>query len=559
MYKAGGIIAIIAGIFGIFAAGFTLLFGGLATAFKADGGSTVVALGWGGVGFSFLTIIFGAMALSRVRWAGIGIIICAIAGAILGGTLVAVFMALSLIGGVLTLFSKTQEHTMQVPIQGTSMATQSTSIPNASTLANGAPQTTIPNSITTPRSKKSLLIISGLLVLTLLVGILAYFIGAKQKDTQVNVASQTGSPKLELKRDIKSEKPQKAMYEAGRCLFILEGKESTAMTMEALLQNKGVTLVDKNSCAEWIKNDPIIEAVFAIQSLDGKNGKYIIKSGSTPETKFFPKEFEVHIETENEEEKSLIENTSKFQGIHVKGKLVTNSDSNFHVLNPAYIIPAEKKIEKSELPNNNENSNKSVQSNQQTIAPASSEVQATTAPKSTPISSNSTTYHVCNLDPNGDNFLALKDAPLGTSPTLLKMSDGTALSVLEKRDSWYQVKMTNGKIGWAHSKWLCEANGQTAPAERMLPNTASRPSKSPSFNCQNASSKIENMICNSNELSELDAQLSATYKEAFSFSSDKELLKKHQNNWRNNRDACSTEPCVKSAYKKRINELILQN
>ncbi len=45
MYKAGGIIAIIAGIFGIFAAGFTLLFGGLASAFKADGGSTVVALG----------------------------------------------------------------------------------------------------------------------------------------------------------------------------------------------------------------------------------------------------------------------------------------------------------------------------------------------------------------------------------------------------------------------------------------------------------------------------------------------------------------------------------
>jgi hypothetical protein len=51
MNKAGGIIAIIAGIFGIFAAGATLFFGGIGTAVEAERASTVVGLGWGGCCF----------------------------------------------------------------------------------------------------------------------------------------------------------------------------------------------------------------------------------------------------------------------------------------------------------------------------------------------------------------------------------------------------------------------------------------------------------------------------------------------------------------------------
>ena len=51
MRKAGSIIALIAGIFGIFAAGTTLLLGGLGGAFEAEGAQTVVRLGWGGFYF----------------------------------------------------------------------------------------------------------------------------------------------------------------------------------------------------------------------------------------------------------------------------------------------------------------------------------------------------------------------------------------------------------------------------------------------------------------------------------------------------------------------------
>ena len=105
MTKAGGIIALIGGIFGTGAALVTLLVGGLATAFEAEGAGLVVWLGWGGVLFSFLTIILGAVCIGATsRTPAVLLILSAIAGAILGGTLVAICMVLPLIGGILAMF-----------------------------------------------------------------------------------------------------------------------------------------------------------------------------------------------------------------------------------------------------------------------------------------------------------------------------------------------------------------------------------------------------------------------------------------------------------------------
>jgi hypothetical protein len=107
MRKAGGIIALIAGIFGVISAGVTLLVGGIGGAFEAEGASTVIGLGWGGVAFSFLTIVLGAICIgANSRIPGLLLIVSSILGAILGGTLVAVFMALALVGGVLALLGK---------------------------------------------------------------------------------------------------------------------------------------------------------------------------------------------------------------------------------------------------------------------------------------------------------------------------------------------------------------------------------------------------------------------------------------------------------------------
>ena len=94
--------ALVAGIFGVFAAGATLFMGGLGGAFEAEGADTVIGLGWGGVAFSFLTIVLGAVAIgAKGRAPGILLIVCALAGAVLGGTLVAIFMALAAVGGLL--------------------------------------------------------------------------------------------------------------------------------------------------------------------------------------------------------------------------------------------------------------------------------------------------------------------------------------------------------------------------------------------------------------------------------------------------------------------------
>jgi hypothetical protein len=102
MQKSGGIIGLIVGIFGVLAAAITPLLGGMGSAFHAQGASTVVNLGWGGILFSFLCIIFGAVSMgSESRIPGALLTLCAIAGAILGGTLVAVCMVLALVGGIL--------------------------------------------------------------------------------------------------------------------------------------------------------------------------------------------------------------------------------------------------------------------------------------------------------------------------------------------------------------------------------------------------------------------------------------------------------------------------
>ncbi|NYD84177.1 hypothetical protein [Brucella intermedia] len=110
MQKAGGIIALVAGIFGVFAAIFTLAIGGMGAGLEAEGASTIIGLGWGGVAFSFLTIILGAVALgAKGRLPGILLMICAVAGAILGGTIVAVFMALAFIGGLIAAFGSKKQ------------------------------------------------------------------------------------------------------------------------------------------------------------------------------------------------------------------------------------------------------------------------------------------------------------------------------------------------------------------------------------------------------------------------------------------------------------------
>lgn len=102
MQKAGGIISLIAGIFGTMAAIATLFMGGLGGAVGAEGADGVVALGWGGVLAAFAVIIAGAIGMgARTKKPGIALMVLSVLGALMGGTLVAVFMVLSFVGGIL--------------------------------------------------------------------------------------------------------------------------------------------------------------------------------------------------------------------------------------------------------------------------------------------------------------------------------------------------------------------------------------------------------------------------------------------------------------------------
>jgi uncharacterized protein YecT (DUF1311 family) len=130
MSKAGGIIGIIAGVFGFIAAIVTLFLGGIGSAFEAEGANTVIGLGWGGVLFSFLSIVFGAIAIARPKGAGVGLIVSSILGAVLGGTIVAFCMALSLIGGILAVVGAKKTPvaaSTEEPVQNTPPANPSSS------------------------------------------------------------------------------------------------------------------------------------------------------------------------------------------------------------------------------------------------------------------------------------------------------------------------------------------------------------------------------------------------------------------------------------------------
>ena len=91
----------------MFAAGFTLFSGGIGGALEAEGADPVIRLEWGGILFSVLTIVLGAVCLTvEKRFVAILLILCALVGAFMGGTIVAVFMALALIGGIQAAFEK---------------------------------------------------------------------------------------------------------------------------------------------------------------------------------------------------------------------------------------------------------------------------------------------------------------------------------------------------------------------------------------------------------------------------------------------------------------------
>lgn len=402
----------------------------------------------------------------------------------------------------------------------------------------------------------------------LLVIVLSVFNDNTSKNGAADTNSKNKKSSVQQDPNLENKQPVKVLANTDPDLLKNEVLNAVPENSEAVFHciaqavsiNPSVSsIADRDACHTLIAKNPIFDYPFTVEQVKkSAAGKYIVFA----EGHFFSRHVLAEVSAVTDEEKSKLENVANGELLRIKGRLTFDKDKKIFTLAPAYVIASQKEIYLNSI--NPASRNVPLAVNQTpTLTTPSDTLNATNGSipsKVTPTPITTSIFQVCNLDGNGEKFLALKEGASASSARVLKMAEGTALTVLDKNGDWYQVKLMNGSVGWAHSKWLCEATGQSTLLEKPPTVIASNPSKMPSFNCQNASTKIEKMICGSDELSELDGQLAATYKDALSFNPDKELLKQQQNNWRkNNRDACSTESCVKSAYKKRINELILQN
>ena len=105
MDKAGGIIALIAGVLGIVAGFFTLFVGGIGSAFEAKEADSILNLAWVGIAAAMLVVIGGGVSLARPRGGGMVAVFAAVVGIVYGGSLVAICLALGLIGGCLAVLA----------------------------------------------------------------------------------------------------------------------------------------------------------------------------------------------------------------------------------------------------------------------------------------------------------------------------------------------------------------------------------------------------------------------------------------------------------------------
>lgn len=78
-----------------------------------------------------------------------------------------------------------------------------------------------------------------------------------------------------------------------------------------------------------------------------------------------------------------------------------------------------------------------------------------------------------------------------------------------------------------------------------------------SFDCAKAGTKVEHIICDTQEISKLDDELSAAYKAAQQDKTNVEKLKQAQKQWMKERNGCADAACVQSAYRKRVEQLNL--
>jgi hypothetical protein len=92
------------------------------------------------------------------------------------------------------------------------------------------------------------------------------------------------------------------------------------------------------------------------------------------------------------------------------------------------------------------------------------------------------------------------------------------------------------------------------PSPRPPPPTA--PASGPAFDCSQAFTRAEHLVCADAVLSLMDRQLARAYADARLRATDPLVLQREEDEWRRRvRDACDSIPCIERAYDRRTAEL----
>jgi hypothetical protein len=83
-----------------------------------------------------------------------------------------------------------------------------------------------------------------------------------------------------------------------------------------------------------------------------------------------------------------------------------------------------------------------------------SSTDASTSPPELNAPQSQNFHYVTGLDPQGDNWLALKSAPNIDAPRLAKLPPDTLLTVLGQQGSWLRVRLRNGSEGWTAARYV---------------------------------------------------------------------------------------------------------
>lgn len=610
MGKAGGIISIIGGIFGFIAAITTLLVGGLGAAFKANGSNTIVGFGWGGIVFSFLVIVFGAIAFARPRGAGILLIFSSILGAILGGTLVAVCMVLSLLGGILAVFSASKS--------------PSAIEKNDSAAANGV-----------PLKKNTWIWLTGAIVF----GLIAVF-AAVQKTSQKSEGSSRGADAgMGAKVDLVL--TQRPSDETGFIRVIADAQQKSS-SAENDMQRGGIKAErDKNVCQ--IMQTPTIQnwtgKIKTIDSTSDGKGVLGVEIADHIVLKTWNNALsDIGYGTVLEPGSPVFTSAASMkQGIPVAvtGSFFRVPDSSSgdcfkessvrltgKLQDPEFIFKFESITllsNVSKIPNVPvaivpikpvADTNAPVLSSQDNALPVkvdehSMPTRAGNLSIKGSLNEMSVYFEGKKLrDGDGFSLNFINKFSIGQSDAVLVMnnSGGTACPVqyffittivgsanaqvspefgtcsdqpqITQKGTKIVVSMKDGdgkNVTYSYENGIVnssEAPKTTAEAQSSTPTSQAisgvsaaveKPITAPSFDCSKAVTGAEKLVCSNESLAQLDLQLMHTYKGLLDTSSDKEELRKKQNFWRKKqRDICATASCVATAYQERIADLALQ-